>query len=754
MSPCQLTSRIKQAMSSVQLYVQRALMSLEPDVELSSEDAREWKWMKNYRVWEANRKVFLYPENWIEPELRDDKSPFFEELENDLLQSELTADSAERAVLAYLDKLDDVARLEVAGFFHQKPTTGDSADILHVFGRTRGTPARYFYRQRVDGWRWTPWEKVEVDIEGDHLLPVIHNRRLYVFWAQITEAALEEVPDTPQQGGDKTQEKPEKYFQLRLAWAEHRSGKWSSKKLAAAQIGATLEDYGRLSCGLRKTDKARKSDFFFRAYDHNGDLIVEPIRYVRVTGKRSSHYVRLDRFRLSGCDGTLSLEPQSSIAHLTVRKPNNTQTVGQSFARTSSGVGLTLPATNPVIGSLEMEPTLSKTPSRFEVVPHRVLDFKSAEVFFYQDLRRTFFVEPRDAYKWVRQPPKWTVPELIPVDIPRVLPELCPPTPWPDPRVPPEIWPRPTPPWPDPWVYDPGAFVTHPSPVDLKTTPALIARADVGPGGLLAVGATGLGDTFGPRVAFIGSTAMTPRANKVAVQSVARIVADNPGELLALKSTKAPAEAAGLRVLTMETTYRLPTSKVEVYSPGIMLKEWDGKRYLFSPFYHPYLCVMMRQLNRFGLNGLFDASPSGPEPLLRRQRLVHEFFQGIYGPLAVDKPYPKDEFDFSPRGAYAPYNWEIFFHVPLLVASHLSGNQRFDEAQRWFHYIFDPTESSGGPAPQRFWKVRPFFDLFHGEDVEAISSTERTWKLDRSTSCFCCSTTTDRTRRCSMRATR
>ncbi len=46
--------------------------------------------MKNYRVWEANRKIFLYAENWIEPELRDDKSPFFDELESALLQSDLT----------------------------------------------------------------------------------------------------------------------------------------------------------------------------------------------------------------------------------------------------------------------------------------------------------------------------------------------------------------------------------------------------------------------------------------------------------------------------------------------------------------------------------------------------------------------------------------------------------------------------------------------------------------------------------------
>lgn len=31
---------------------------------------RSWDWRRNYRVWEANRKIFLSPENWLEPELR------------------------------------------------------------------------------------------------------------------------------------------------------------------------------------------------------------------------------------------------------------------------------------------------------------------------------------------------------------------------------------------------------------------------------------------------------------------------------------------------------------------------------------------------------------------------------------------------------------------------------------------------------------------------------------------------------------
>jgi len=79
MSPCMVTTRIKQGIGSVQLFIQRALMNLEEGASLGAREAREWSlWRKQYRVWEANRKVLLYPENWIEPELRDDKTPIFQ----------------------------------------------------------------------------------------------------------------------------------------------------------------------------------------------------------------------------------------------------------------------------------------------------------------------------------------------------------------------------------------------------------------------------------------------------------------------------------------------------------------------------------------------------------------------------------------------------------------------------------------------------------------------------------------------------
>src|SRR5690606_13768737 len=65
MEPCMMSSRIKQAISSVQLYVDRVIMNLEyydanPSYMLSLPPTavEQWKaWRKWYRIWEANRKI-------------------------------------------------------------------------------------------------------------------------------------------------------------------------------------------------------------------------------------------------------------------------------------------------------------------------------------------------------------------------------------------------------------------------------------------------------------------------------------------------------------------------------------------------------------------------------------------------------------------------------------------------------------------------------------------------------------------------
>lgn len=200
MDPCMKTSRIKQAISSVQLFVQRCLLNLEKDdVASSSIKAKQWEWMKRYRVWEANRKVYLWPENWLEPELRDNKSPFFKDLESELLQSDITEDAAATALVHYLEKLDEVAKLEICGMYYEENKVNDNADdIVHVIARTPGARRTYYYRRQDGGVSWSPWEKIDLNIEDNPVIPVVWKGRLFLFWVSV----LNEAPHSDQTYGD------------------------------------------------------------------------------------------------------------------------------------------------------------------------------------------------------------------------------------------------------------------------------------------------------------------------------------------------------------------------------------------------------------------------------------------------------------------------------------------------------------------------------------------------------------------------
>jgi hypothetical protein len=71
-----------------------------------------------------------------------------------------------------------------------------------------------------------------------------------------------------------------------------------------------------------------------------------------------------------------------------------------------------------------------------------------------------------------------------------------------------------------------------------------------------------------------------------------------------------------------------------------------------------------------------------------------------------------NEIDF--QGAYRLYFEEIFFQIPFLIANKLNSNQKFEDAQKWYHYIFNPTASeevgAQGRDKDRYWRYLPFRD--------------------------------------------
>jgi hypothetical protein len=253
MESCMQTSRIRHALSSVQLFIERCLMNLEQRVSSSVIKADEWGVMRLYRLWEANRKVFLWPENWLEPELRDDQSPFFKEAMSELLQGDITEDRAEVALLNYLAKLDEVAKLEPCGMHYVENDVGNADDVAHVVARTAGASRKYFYR-RCEFGSWTPWEQIKLDIEDNPVIPVIWKSRLLVFWLRILKqvssdgrAPITADPDGPLTGVHVSQvnvEPPNVTVQALLCWSEYYNGKWQPTKTSDVNGPVTLGQFG------------------------------------------------------------------------------------------------------------------------------------------------------------------------------------------------------------------------------------------------------------------------------------------------------------------------------------------------------------------------------------------------------------------------------------------------------------------------------------------------------------------------------
>ena len=271
MDACMETSRIKQAISSIQLFVQRCFLGLEEafsQILPSALDRDRWEWMQRYRVWEANRKVFLYPENWIESNLRDDKSAFYKELESELLQKDINKQNVQDALKAYLYKVDEVANMEVIGLYIENATYDNGlVSKLHVFARTRSAPYFFYYRYLdLLEKNWYPWEKMQVDIpsydiedgitgvivgNGCYLTPVVWNGRLLIFMPQIAKKTKPNptanvLPAKADGAGNVTVAAPLNYYEIKMGWSEYRNGKWTQKQLSTASLAVDFMNGRRI----------------------------------------------------------------------------------------------------------------------------------------------------------------------------------------------------------------------------------------------------------------------------------------------------------------------------------------------------------------------------------------------------------------------------------------------------------------------------------------------------------------------------
>jgi len=637
MESCMPSSRIVQAHGTVQLFVQRCLMGLEPKAAASVDDDigwQQWQWMKNYRVWEANRKVFLYPENWIEPELRDDKSFLFEELENQIQQNELTEDTAEDAFIRYLEKLDGISFLEVAATWYQS-----DLKTMHVFARTKGgDPAIYYYRRFEQERAWTPWEKVELDIPSDQLLAFVHNNRLCLAWPVFSDKSDPDPTSTipsATAGTVVNNDKPKKKLKIQLAISEHANGQWQPKKISKDGIltpsSFTPDDFDRDAYNLMYMDISEQVWLFTSAPEDDDRRLPFDLAGI---------------FNIAGCKGYPELAFQGSV-----RLPDFFPDFRDTWLRTQRYIEQDKDADDlaerNAISFFSYFEILQATPGTFRLTYPLQFTIIDLVALLYE-----YILSIALGGKAVSFEGRSTIKIPLGTLLPYFMEDSQ-----------------------HAYAIVPGFYKTVAG--DNGGDPTVVQRT-----------ASDVMKLIEDIIALFNKYLAIYRAN--------------------------PDLTALLEQLVADVDYQDIVAELKVYGTLSYGEQ-------FKNLYHPLICSLRKTLYRDGVPAL-----------MKRDTQLQQSpfdFSTYYQPNTAIVPktyvvehagvrslsYPVEDLDFSSDGSYSGYNWELFFHAPLLLATRLTTNQRFEEALTWFHYMFNPTGALAGDAPEKYWVTKPFF-LTHTAD--------------------------------------
>ncbi len=198
------TSYIKEAIAAVQLYIYRCINQLE-SVAVEPALSTLWEWMYAYREWQANKEVFLYPEDYIQPELRKHKTDLFAKAEASLKQANLQdPEAVEKIFREYMNGFATVANLSIVGTAaHSLVVNGINTKQLCMIGMTQQQPHHYYWRVanftqsntgQFEPTGWGQWEKFNIQIQPvkydpttndiGALTPVFAFNKWYVFWVE------------------------------------------------------------------------------------------------------------------------------------------------------------------------------------------------------------------------------------------------------------------------------------------------------------------------------------------------------------------------------------------------------------------------------------------------------------------------------------------------------------------------------------------------------------------------------------------
>jgi hypothetical protein len=614
---CFRTSRVVAATSSLQLYVHRIRMNLEKEpagglrVDPGLIPDEEWEWRQHYRVWEANRKTYLWPENLLNPTIRDDKTPLFEDLESELLQQEITDQTVVDAYANYLKGLEELSNLRYAGAYHHyldAAGVGEATDIIYLFGATGGDVPTHYWREirnlarsREDPLvspQYGPWEKVDVRIPARHVTPVVYDGQLHVFWNEISTTSQSAVDEGKSRFIGYSHRYSLQFTSLRL------DGQWTPPERISLSGSAPVFWESDSSIDDPLVEKRDWSDFqkaFFAAFFPWFGIFRDPTLTIDQATKKLDEVKKRMLTPRYGSDAHSKAQEGYTLQGFMWERPylSPDPTYGDRLLVNCSGLH--------VRGAVDL---FDRRVLWADDASHRVSPETESQLLAYRTFGSTIPpVLHRDGSS-LRQASWAWAPFDYPVAAALALN-----------------------------AYDLSVFKLHwGSDPGWSLSPGKVA--DI------------------PRDAGVWAVTGTP----------GEVVIETDDDLLLLQ----PDSSANGRYLL----HRMGTSLVRDVARKLFKDGVDG------------LLSIEHQL------GLSEPKPrvSGPQ--------TTDLTGRTQNPIANESPY----------GAYYQ---EIFQHIPLLIAHHLNAQGRFADAQRWYHYVFDPTSAepptgSGAPPTDRNWKYRQF----------------------------------------------
>lgn len=195
------TSPIAEAISSVQLYINRCIQGYEGELTTQSEShfapgkfLSNWDtYNKRYTTWSGKERLKYYAGSYIDPSSRYNKTNLFKNLEQSISQGRLTEESIKNALHNYLDEYETLANLEYISV--NKGDGDDAESVLFFVGRTQTFPYEYYWRSLIlkknsnnilIPEKWTQWEKITANIGeavDSYVVIYCYKKRLHVQWS-------------------------------------------------------------------------------------------------------------------------------------------------------------------------------------------------------------------------------------------------------------------------------------------------------------------------------------------------------------------------------------------------------------------------------------------------------------------------------------------------------------------------------------------------------------------------------------------